>query len=69
MAKSKVRNLTFIDGILDEAKYLKILKENNLKASVNKLNLPENYCIRERVTIRSIRLKSLKNGTASTTKS
>ena len=61
MTNSEVGNLTFIDGILDEAKYLKISK-GNLKEG--KLNLPEDYYFRERTIIRSMnqRLKSLKNG-------
>lgn len=38
MTDNYVRNLMFIDGILDKMKYLKVLK-NNLKDSVAKLNL------------------------------
>ena len=41
-AANAVGNLFFIDGILNTVKRLKILGEN-LKESVDKLNLPENY--------------------------
>ena len=41
MTSSGVGNV-FIDGIMDETKYLKILQEN-LRDSVSKLNLSSNY--------------------------
>lgn len=60
MAANGVGNLIFIDGILDKVRYLKILGEN-LKGSVDKLNLPENYYSLDKTTIRNIRLKLSKN--------
>ncbi|CAK9811674.1 Transposable element Tc1 transposase [Anthophora quadrimaculata] len=42
MAASGVGNLIFIEGILDKAKYLHILKDN-LKKSAVKLGLLENF--------------------------
>lgn len=42
MTNNYVRNLMFIDGILDKMKYLKVL-QNNLKDGVVKLNLATKF--------------------------
>lgn len=42
MTDNYVRNLMFIDGVLDKMEYLKVL-QNNLKDSVSKLNLATKF--------------------------